>query len=50
MPKFLVALAVVGIGLLIWFVLLPELQKADLPDNRPQLPRRTFEMPDPFEQ
>jgi hypothetical protein len=49
-PKLLVLLALIAVGLIVWFLLLPELRKADFPDNDPQLPRRTFEMPNPFDE
>lgn len=50
MPKLLVVLALIAIGLIVWFLLLPELRKADLPDNDPQLPRQRIEMPNPFDE
>lgn len=50
MPKILVLVALVAIGLIVWFLLLPELRKADIPDNQPQLPRHRIEMPNPFDE
>lgn len=50
MPKLLVLLALIGIGLIVWFLLLPELRKADIPDEGPQLPRHRVEVPNPFDE
>jgi hypothetical protein len=49
-PKLLVLVGLIAIGLIVWFVLLPELQKADLPDHQPQLPRHRVEVPNPFDE